>query len=281
MKIKFINTLKSAQKYVGASGISNKSYDELWDEFLVSPYWQELSQWAPFDCSFMKPSPIKDIQTLKKQLEIFQETDFEQIKKGLENISQILPKKDDDTLVVAFYIMDDSNLIVKEQQNGVVGTGVFGNIIININPLAKDYEKWIPYVMAHEYHHSVWGHNWYVLRGDSKGTLLEYMTSEGQADAFAKSLYGDLEPKWLSKLSEEEEKLYWSKFIKILESTDKSEHYTYMFGDPSKGLPWCIGYYFGYEIVKSYLLNNPQISYTKLVDIEPGTILSNSRFFKL
>ncbi|QNO15384.1 hypothetical protein HYG86_11720 [Alkalicella caledoniensis] len=281
MKIKFINTLKSAQMYVGASGISNKSYDELWDEFLVSPYWQELSQWAPFDCSFMKPSPIKDIQTLKKQLEIFQETDFEQIKKGLENISQILPKKDDDTLVVAFYIMDDSNLIVKEQQNGVLGTGVFGNIIININPLAKDYEKWIPYVMAHEYHHSVWGHNWYVLRGDSKGTLLEYMISEGQADAFAKSLYGDLEPKWLSKLSEEEEKLYWSKFIKILESTDKPEHYTYMFGDPSKGLPWCIGYYFGYEIVKSYLLNNPQISYTKLVDIEPCTVLSNSRFFQL
>ncbi len=76
----------------------------------------------------------------------------------------------------------------------MVGACVFGNIIININPLAEDYQDWIPYVFAHEYHHSVWGYNWFVIKGGQglEGSFLEYMLNEGQADAFAESLFPQL-----------------------------------------------------------------------------------------
>lgn len=280
MEVRIINTLESAKKYIQEVEKGNSNYDELWEELLIKPYWQELSQWAPFDCSFMKPSPIKDIEKLKKQLEILQEIDFEKLEEEFIKISNALVKKDDDPMVIAFYPLDDMNLIAKERQNGVLGTGIFGNIIVSINPLANDYEKWIPYVIAHEYHHSVWGHNWFVLRGSATGSLLESLISEGQADAFAKSLYGQLEPRWLNAITEEQEKSYWSKYLEVLDSTDRSVHNRYLFGDSSIGLPWCIGYYFGYEIVKSYLTNNPEVTYSQLVDTEPYTILNNSRFSK-
>jgi uncharacterized protein YjaZ len=67
-------------------------------------------------------------------------------------------------LLVALYPICDDNKKVKKYQNGVLGTSVFGNILININPLAEDYYNWIFYVFAHEYHHCVWGNNWFSLR---------------------------------------------------------------------------------------------------------------------
>ena len=228
----------------------------------------------------MKSTPIKDVEKLKKQLDIFQEINFEYLETEFTRISNTLLKQDDDAIVIAFYPLDDKNLIVKDHQNGVVGLCVFGNIIININSLAKDYEKWIPYVMAHEYHHSVWGHNWYVLKEDAKGNLLEYLINEGQADAFARSLYNSLEPKWLDTLTSEQENLLWKKYTLVLDTANRFEHSKYMVGDKSIGLPWCIGYHFGYEIVKSYLNNNPEKSFNDLIDIDSDVIFINSRFYK-
>lgn len=280
MKVKFINTLESSRKYIKAVENGNANFEELWNEYLIEPYWQDISQCAPFDCSFMKPTPIKDVEKLKKQLDIFQEINFECIEAELIHISNVLLKQDDEPIVIAFYPLEDEKSGVKDRQNGVIGSCVFGNIVININPLANDFEKWIPYVMAHEYHHSVWGHNWYVLRGNPKGTLLEYMINEGQADAFARSLYSSLQPKWLNILTSEQENLYWEKYILALNSTDRKEHSKYMFGDKLTGLPWCTGYHFGYEIVKSYLENYPEKNYNDLIDIGPDDILRNSRFHK-
>lgn len=280
MKVKFINTLESARKYVKAVENGNTDFKKLWDEYLIQPYWKEISQWAPFDCLFMKPAPIKDIDKLKKQLDIFQDINFEHLEREFKKISNALLKQDDDPIVIAFYPLDDENLMVKDFQNGIVGVCVFGNIVININPLAKDYEKWIPYVMAHEYHHSVWRHNWYVLRGNAKGNLLETLINEGQADAFAKSLYNSLEPKWLNTLTSEQESLFWEKYTKVLNSTDRSENTKYIFGDQSKGLPRCIGYHFGYEIVESYLKNNPEKSFNDVIDIDSDVIFKDSRFYK-
>lgn len=280
MKVKFINTFDSAMKYVEEVDNGNANYNELWDEYLIKPYWHEISQWAPFDCSFMKPSPIKDIAKLKKQLDIFKEIDFEYLEAEFERIVNALIKKDDDPILIAFYPLDDGNLVVKDYQNGIIGACVFGNIVININPLAKDYEKWIPYVMAHEYHHSVWGNIWYVLRGTAKGNLLEFLINEGQADAFAKSLYNSLEPKWLNALTSEQEELLWEKYMLVLNSTDRTEHEKYMFGDKSIGLPWCAGYHFGYEIVKSYLKSNPEKNLNDLIETDADVIFYSSRFYK-
>jgi uncharacterized protein YjaZ len=107
-----------------------------------------------------------------------------------------------------------------------------------------------------------------------------WYSGRNQADAFAKSLYNSLEPKWLNTLTTEQEDLLWEKYIAVLNSTDRTKLEKYIFGDESIGLPWCAGYHFGYEIVKSYLKNNPEKNFNDLIETDSDVIFHNSRFYK-
>jgi len=191
-----------------------------------------------------------------------------------------LPVNEDEPLLVALYPLCDSNKIVKERQNGVIGACVFGNIIININPLAEDYCNWILYVFAHEYHHCVWGHNWYSVRKGQgvNGNLLEAMISEGQADLFAMSLFPQLIPQWNKLLDNESEEKLWEIFKPVLFSADQQIHRNFIFGNETEKLPWCIGYVFGRLIVSDFLQKNPNITFADLINIIAGDILNGSRF---
>lgn len=275
MEIEVICPYENAFKYIDEmkSGHS-KDPQLLWDTYLIQPYWDQISKWAPFDQSFMKPARIEDIDILEQQLELLAKINVDNLKSEFRRISRELPKNDDDPIIVAIY--PNTKEVVKERQNGVVGACVFGNIMINVNPLAENWAQWIPYVFAHEYHHSVWGHHWYVVNGGLEGNFLEYMVNEGQADAFAKSLFPDLQPQWLSSLTRSEETNLWDEMKSILFSTDRNEFEKYMFGDEENGLPWCIGYRFGNLMVNSYLRSHPQVSYPELIAVHPKEILNGS-----
>lgn len=279
MNINIIYPYKNALKYINQIESSeDPNYEELWDKYLVQPYWDKISEWAPGAFGFMKPKPIKNIVSLKEQLQILDKIDFQSMENDFIRIIRALPKNDDDEITVAIYPLDNENTVVREKQNGVIGCCVAGNIVISVNPLAKDYQDWISYVFAHEYHHSVWGHHWYVVKGGLKGTLIEYLLNEGQADAFAKSLHPHLRPSWLSNISKEEENNTWSKIQSVLNSTDRDIHAKYMFGSKELNIPWCIGYYFGNAIIDSYLENNSEVGFKELVDIYPEEILKMSGF---
>ncbi len=63
-----------------------------------------------------------------------------------------------------------------------VGTG---KIIVSIDPTSDYWEEQLPYVLAHEYHHSVWTSRNFTT---TDFTPLEYLILEGKADSFAKNL---------------------------------------------------------------------------------------------
>jgi uncharacterized protein YjaZ len=236
----------------------HENYEELWNKYAIQPYWKRISQWAPFDMSERKPKPIKDIDKLKQQVKSLKEININAIKSEFMNVVAALPSyDDDDTIVVAIYPLDDENTIVKERQNGVVGACVFGNILINVNPFARDHLKWIPYVFAHEYHHCVWGSYWHGIRQKAcTGSLLEAMLSDGQADAFAKSLYPTLSPTWIHQIPKGIERELWDKhYSKSLNEIDY-DYCKYMFGNDEAGIPWCAGYFFG---VKSLIVTEDVI----------------------
>jgi uncharacterized protein YjaZ len=127
---------------------------------------------------------------------------------------------------------------VCENQNGVWGNCTWGNMIINIDPIASDFEKWIPYVFAHEYHHNIWGNNWYNVRqGELRHIFLNDLISDGLADSFALSLYPELRPKWLFDISAETEMRLWSEhYVHMIEKSDV-DYPKYMFGDEKEGIP--------------------------------------------
>jgi len=281
IEIKIITTFDNAMEYLLNAKNGDCKVSILWQKYMIEPFWKEIAAYAPFDQSFKQPPCIKKLEKLEIQLSILSKFDTDALKLKFTDIAKALPSDDDDPMLVALYPLCDSNKIVKKQQNGVVGASVFGNMIININPLADCWEKWVPFVFAHEYHHNIWGHNWYVLHGgkDLEGTFLEYLITEGQADLFAMSLFPGLAPEWNKPFDTETEKILWKRIMHMLYSKDPETHHAYMFGDEEKGLPWCIGYVFGRMIVSDYLQKHA-MPFSELLNIPAKQIFEASRFYQ-
>ena len=246
---------------------------------MIEPFWNDIAAYAPFDQSFKQPQCINELEQLEKQIAILSKLDTSALKVKFAAATAALPSDDDDPMLVALYPLCDSSKTAKERQNGIVGASVFGNIIISINPLANDWETWIPFVFAHEYHHNMWGHNWYVVRGGQgiDGSFLQYMITEGQADLFAMGLFPNLIPQWNQPFDVETEKALREQIKPILYSTDPTTHSDFMFGNKEKGLPWCLGYSFGRMIVEDFLKKRP-MSFSELLTIPANQIFEISRF---
>jgi uncharacterized protein YjaZ len=281
MKLNIIPVYEYLDDYILEIEKGGTDCEKLWDKYAIQPYWDKISEWAPFDMSDRKPRPIKDVVKLKQQIKLLKEIDIDKLNSEFMKAVEKLLHYDDDTVTVAIYPLDDEDTTAKEKQNGVAGVSVFGNILINVNPLAVDYLEWIPYVFAHEYHHSVWGNYWYVLHGEPTGTLLESLLIDGQADAFAKSLNPKLNPAWISQLPEEQEKELWDKYYsKLLYETD-FDYVKYMFGDKAAGIPWCAGYFFGYRIIDSLKKKYPEVDAKSLIEMNSEEIFKMSGYGKL
>ena len=93
------------------------------------------------------------------------------------------------------------------------------------------------------------------------------MITEGQADLFAMSLYPKLKPKQNKLENENQKNKLWDKIKKVLDCRECEIHEKYMFGNEQEELPWCIGYYFGKDIVENYLNNHKEISFKELINI--------------
>jgi uncharacterized protein YjaZ len=278
MNLEIIAVYENLDGYILEMEKDNTACKELWDRYAIKPYWDKISQWAPFDMSDRKPMPIKDINKLKQQIKLLKEINLDELKNKFKAVVEALPNYDDDTIVIAIYPFDDDNTTVKEQQNGVLGVNVFGNMLIQVNPFAKDYFKWIPYVFAHEYHHTVWGNYWHVIHGGSTGTLLEALLIDGQADYFAKSLNPTLNPTWICQISKEQEKELWKDhYSNLLYETDFN-YEKYMFGNEAASIPWCAGYFFGYKIVDSFRKIYPDTSTKHMIEMNSEEILAMSKY---
>lgn len=278
MELNIIAVYENLDDYILEMEKENADCERLWDEYAIKPFWGKISQWAPFDMSDRKPQPIRNIPKLKKQLEMMKNIDIKEIKQSFMKIVNALPNYDEDPITIAIYPVDDDNLTVKEEQNGVCGVNVFGNILLNINPLAENYLEWIPYVFAHEYHHTVWGNYWYVIHGGLTGKFLESLLIDGQADAFAKSFNLTLSPKWISQISEEQEKDLWNKYyLKSINETNV-DYVKYMFGDAELGIPWCAGYFFGYKIIEYFKKKYSNISSKQMIEMNCEEIYAASGY---
>ena len=278
MKLEILAVYENLNDYLLEMEKENADCDLLWNKYAIEPYWEKISHWAPFDMSNRKPMPIKNVSKLKQQIEMLKKINLRDIKQKFEQVVKVLPNYDDDPITIAVYPIDDDNLTVKEEQNGVLGVNVFGNIILNINPFAENYIEWIPYVFAHEYHHTVWGNYWHVIHGGRTGSFLESMLIDGQADAFAKSFNTSLTPKWISQISKEQEKTLWDKhYSKLLNDTDV-DYIKYMFGDIETEIPWCAGYFFGYRIIECFKKNYPLTSVKELIEMDSKEIYSMSKY---
>ena len=190
-----------------------------------------------------------------------------------ERVASLLPNYDDDPITVVIFPGNSENRMVNQKQNGVIGTSLFGNMFLEVNPLIQGYEEWIKYVFAHEYHHTVWGNYWFMLHGgELENKFIDSLIIDGEADHFALELYPNLKPQWLFGLSEEEIRALWTNRYKNIVESQQVDYATYMFGNEEEHIPWCAGYAIGYILVQEYLHITKKLI-TDIVELKPEELL--------
>lgn len=137
--------------------------------------------------------------------------------------------------------------------------GIPGYILIWLIP--NEYTlKRLPSIIAHEVNHNV---RYQFINWQSNVILGEMIVSEGLAENFATSLYGEeyLGP-WVDETSMEMLNEYIKPIIhKALDVKGLYDINAYLYGDemaslqgyPQVGLPYCAGYACDYYLIKAYL----------------------------
>ena len=272
IKIEVISAVKEAEDYCKAVQ-NGQDKVQAWEEIVISPYWDKLCCYAPFDLGERKPKAITNIEKLKEQIAVLKLLDLQELRKEFERVTEILPNYDDDPITVALFPSDADNVTVNEQQNGVVGTSLFGNLFIQVNPLIEGFEAWIRYVFAHEYHHTVWGNYWYMLNGGSlENKFIDSLVIDGEADSFALELYPSLRPAWVFGISDREKNCLWEKHYKDIVYATDVVYEKYMFGSEELGIPWCAGYAIGYMLVQAYLKKN-ETNVIRILEKKPEELI--------
>ena len=252
----------------------------LWHEHAVAPYWQEWAagQFNEERIRQQMQTPIMDLEPLAEAVELLSQSGVEQIvRQAYDRITAILPPQPSER-AVCIYALDPQDHKTLERQNGVVGSCVGDNILLQINPHGTDWQAWTQDVLAHEYHHSIWGYNYFVVRKQTRMDLLTSFIVDGQADSFAKALYPGLKASWVSQLSPAQEREQWQKVQPYLKSEDPADYARFMFGSEAEGIPWCLGYALGFRIIQAFLKVHPQVTWTELLDQDPWDLLTESGY---
>ncbi len=272
MKIEIVPAYQNLSAYAAGLDHHPEEAAALWERLIVEPCWPTLCRFAPFDLSERKPKPILSIDSIKKQIALFERLDLDFLTDEMQKITSLLPCSRDEALTVALFPLSD-DASVRERQNGVRGFSTFGNIAVEIDPSANRYLPWIPYVFAHEFHHTVWGDYWYGEHGgELENRFVDSLLIDGEADGFALSAYPNLRPRWLFDLSEEAVGALWRNVYSKIVLERNVDYARYMFGDESAGIPWCAGYAVGYRIVRRFLDAHPDVGFGTLLPMRPSDI---------
>jgi uncharacterized protein YjaZ len=244
------------------------------NQFIFDPIQKEilLNAEAPFMFETIR-LPYQPNDFLQKEIEMLKSSNLlDIIERALSTITMSLPGPETKIIIIPanpsiheFFLKNDISV------NAVtVGSG---RIIIMIDPTMTYWKKALPYIIAHEYHHSAWiAKHW----RSPDFSLLEYLIFEGRADAFSESLYIDVKNPWTTMISNEQEKSVWKIIKPELNKKGSAEINKVMFGGPN--IPFGSGYKIGLSIVRSFKKNNPKYSDLDIIDLNPEYILSMSNY---
>jgi uncharacterized protein YjaZ len=265
--------------YINAANLKpSTDRAQVWLEYAIEPYWAEWAQ-GQFNEARTREQlsmPILNLEELAVEVDSLKNSEIEQlVEKAYMQITQVLPSPLANR-AVCIYAADPGNQWLREQ--GVLGTGIGDNILLQINPLAPNWSQWVPYILAHEYHHAVWGYNYFAVQQKSHMDLLTGLLIDGEADTFAKLLYPDRQPTWINALTPDEEAEQWGKMQEYLKGNDGTIYERFFFGDRVSGTPSFTAYTIGYRMVQAYLKCHPTQTVFDLMNKESEEILSESGY---
>lgn len=153
------------------------------------------------------------------------------------------------TLCVDFAHPGDT--FARDQMKGVMAmTAGSGRIIVKLHPDA-DWATLLPYVLAHELHHSYWASRHFDPKAPF--TLADYLVFEGRADNYAVRTFGQHPAPWIDALTEAQYASSLATFAPLWDDTSPEVLMGSMFGNPQAGIPAWAGYTVGYRLVAKRL----------------------------
>ncbi|MGD9489932.1 MAG: DUF2268 domain-containing putative Zn-dependent protease [Calditrichaceae bacterium] len=217
--------------------------------------------------------PIKPDEELQTEIELLKLINFTAISgKYLDTITKMLSGPD--TKILFIPSNPEYRAFFKKYNIGVTAVTVgSGKIIVSVDPTSDNWEKLLPYVLAHEYHHSVWtSKNFSTI----DFTPLEYLVLEGRADVFASELFPAISIPWTNMIDKHTERRVWGIIKPELNQRKSDMNDKMMIG--TKEIPFGSGYTIGFNIVQSFKANKSNMSDSVLIDIDPSEILISSDY---
>ena len=268
-----ISAYEGMDAYVEAAQTTpNANLSALYRQYVVDPYWVDCASGGEYTMLARNAVavPIKDLNYLARAVNILRESGVEQIvNEALQEASLVLPGPD---TTVCIYVVDPKLTFVRDYMGGVTAMTIgAGKIWIQIYPEGI-WRDWVPYAVAHEYHHSVWTDR-YQDRGFD---LVDYLIFEGRADSFAHAVYPEMVAPWTEALTAEQEAAQWQAMQQHLDSSSVMIQRKFMFGGTD--VPRWTGYTIGFHIVQTYLKKHPNVSIDEWTALDAHDLLAESDY---
>lgn len=213
-----------------------------------------------------------EIFVREKEIKIIKyKVNEKEVTKIIKNSTRLC-QKENKTKSIKFFVFPSFHPFIKNKMRGVSGFTPWKNtILLFINP-TKGWKSALAETVAHEFNHLV------MLKYHKWETLLDSLIFEGLAEHFREKVIGGKKAPWSLALNKESAKKIFSKIKKFLNSKNTKLYYSLFFGN--KEYPIWAGYSLGYQIIKSFLENNPNLGWPKIIRLSPKQILENSNFIK-
>ena len=217
--------------------------------------------------------PYEANDYLRNEIELLRASDLISIiQESFSRITKELPGPDTKIIILPASSLNQPTL----ERIGIPISGITlgsGKIILSIDPTFQNWEDFLPYCIAHEYHHSTWtSRNWV----SADFSLLDYLVLEGRADLFAKELYNTVTNPLTDFLTLEQESEIWMLIKNEIFEEGHERINQVMFGTDK--IPFGSGYNIGFNIVRHFKENNPETVPQNLIDLDPEEILIRSGY---
>ncbi|MFI6181221.1 DUF2268 domain-containing protein [Nonomuraea sp. NPDC051191] len=190
---------------------------------------------------------------------------WERMRRALDDALAVLleatPGFEAPDITVLFVLGDPADQHFMGPCLGVTGFGgISGNIAITLWPFPENVER-LEATVVHELHHNLRFSPGGVVWDPMTVTVGEHIVSEGLADAFARSLYGDELGHARLGVPHLKDDAVFDKVLTGLDVTGMQNFTAWVHGDPSAerfgltpvGLPMGAGYAAGNRLVDAYL----------------------------
>lgn len=273
-RIEVLTTFDLIDNYLSHSGKFNGNIVKSSDKYIYKPIRDEILDDA--EAAFLFNTikvPYETNDYLRNEIQLLKSSDLLTIiQESFTKITKELPGPDTKIIILPASSLNRPALEkIKLPISGI--TLGSGKIILSIDPTFQNWTDFLPYCIAHEYHHSTWcSRNW--ISADF--SLIEYLVFEGRADLFASEQYKTVSNPLTNFLTREQETEVWELIKNEIFGKGHDRINGVMFGTDK--IPFGSGYNIGFNIVRLFKERNPATNTLDLMDMNPNEIFERSGY---